>query len=424
VSPRSSPTNILSAALFERDGRALVARRCGDRSPFAGQWLLPLVRVRDDETAEEALRRHARDEFGVGLTAETFADTAYIEDPADKERYVTNIFRATATEMLRLRAGGDYEDARWLAPDDLAQVWMPPALRDPLVALLTGAAAVEALPAVPVDEETVVALEVADVTPTAQPPPETAPAPDNRTSWDAISKSYQEERFGDRFGDRLMWSWRLSEDDVRILDDVRGRRVLVLGCGGGQDVVALAKLGAVAVGIDQSKEQIAYARKYALRHGIEGNASFVEGTVEDLSRFDDESFDLAVSSHALNYVERIEDALREAHRVLRGGGSLAIAVSHPFNTMLGDEPPPRIERSYFNQRSDWPWVFEGGVSADFRQWFWTISEWFDMLTAAGFAVERIVEPREDGLPAAAGDKLDDRWLSLVPYTLIIKARKR
>jgi len=46
------------------------------------------------------------------------------------------------------------------------------------------------------------------------------------------------------------------------------------------------------------------------------------------------------------------------------------------------------------------------------------------VAAAGFEVERIIEPKEDALAKAEGDVLDDRWMSLVPYTLIIKARKR
>ena len=46
---------LMSAVLFEKKERALVVRR--RRAPFSGQWMLPLTRVRDDEAAEEALRR-------------------------------------------------------------------------------------------------------------------------------------------------------------------------------------------------------------------------------------------------------------------------------------------------------------------------------------------------------------------------------
>ncbi len=69
---------------------------------------------------------------------------------------------------------------------------------------------------------------------------------------------------------------------------------------------------------------------------------------------------------------------------------------------------------------DWTWSLEGGVDAPFRQWFWTVAQWFEMLTDAGFVVERILEPREDKpLHEDAAGRA-----TLVPHTLYLKARKR
>jgi 2-polyprenyl-3-methyl-5-hydroxy-6-metoxy-1,4-benzoquinol methylase/ADP-ribose pyrophosphatase YjhB (NUDIX family) len=415
--------DLLSAALFQRGDFALVTRRKPGRGPFAGQWLLPLTTVPDSEAAEDALRRHAREQFSLTLGEAQFVETVYLEDGADQRRYVANIFRAVMEGgPLRFNAEGDYDDARWLGAADLAQLDMPAALRDPLVQILSDpdytpqtdwSAAGEAVP-----------LGERDALPAATLAAEIAAGraapPDNRAGWDAISAAYQRDRFGDRYADSLMWSWHLREDDVRLLDDVRGKRVLALGCGGGQDVVALSKMGAVAVGIDVSEKQIEYAKEYAQRHGAQ-NASFAVGSVEDLSRFDDESFDAAVAAHMLNYVQRIDDTLREVHRVLRGGGVLAISVRHPFDVTLSDAAPYRVQRAYWDTPFDWTWDFASGELARFRQWFWTVSQWFDLLTRAGFTVERLLEPREE---ADAGDGIDAARARLVPYTLLIKARKR
>lgn len=416
--------DLTSAALFEHDGRVLVAHR--RRPPFASQWTLPMTIVRPDEAAEEALRRHTVEQFGVGLGGETFAETVYLVDPDDQHQYVANIFRIQASGPLRFDANGDYDDARWLAPADIEQLWMPPDLRAPLLKILAEPAAPLATDwsqaagdapgeGAPLAERAGQALPLHDEE--AAP---SAPAPDNKAGWNTISAAYQRDYYGDRYGERFMWSWGLSEDDLHLLDDVRGKRVIVLGCGGGQDVVALDQMGAIAVGIDQSAKQIAYAKQYAARHNA-ANASFVEGTVEDLSRFDDESFDEAVSAHMLNYVERIEDTLREAARVLKPGGSFALSVRHPVDAMLSDQMPHRIEQSYWDAQHDWSWTFEGADPVRFRQWFWSVAQWFDMLTAAGFAVERIIEPGE------ADGKADDDTRArraLVPFTLIMKARKR
>jgi len=413
----TDPT-ILSAALFERDERVLTAHRKAGCPPFAGQWLLPMTPVRPTETAEDAVKRYTREQFGVQVAREAFVDTVYVEDPDDRRQYIANIFRADlAGGPMRFRADGDYDDARWLAASELDQLWMPPALREPLVRIMTD-------PAYAPDADWA-SKAPSDAAPLAErteelPPAEEVPPADNRAGWNAIAKAYQEEIFGERFAGKLMWSWTRSEDDLRLLDDVRGSRVLVLGCGGGQDVVALSEMGAVATGIDQSEEQIAYARKFAAKRAAD-NASFVLGSVHDLKRFDDASFDAAVSSQMLNYVERIDDTLRATARVLRGGGVFALSVRHPFDAAVAENSPFRIEHAYWDIRRDWTWNFTSGATGQFTEWFWPVSAWFDMLTAAGFAVERFMELRES--------PEDDRHMNpararVLPFTMAFKARKR
>ncbi|HEY8173868.1 MAG TPA: methyltransferase domain-containing protein [Dehalococcoidia bacterium] len=418
----TSMPDLLSAALFEHDGAVLTAHRSSARPPFAGQWLLPMTPVRSDETAEEALVRHARDQFGIDVSGESFVDTVYMEDPDDKRRYVANIFRARLGEgPMRFRADGDYDDARWLAAGELADVWMPPALREPLVRILT---------APPDEYENVWSEEQGGALPLGEQAPATAsgtaappvPAPDNHEGWNAIAAAYQAERYGDRDVGRLKWSRGVFEDELRLLDDVRGKRAIVLGCGGGQDVVALERMGAVAVGVDISEEQITYAKKYAARHGAE-NSSFVVGSMDDLTRFDDASFDAAVSIHALAYVTDLERALFEAARVLKPGATLAIAVPHPLNQVAGDDPPYGVVRSYWADVLDWEFELEG-ASAHFRERTPSVSQWFSLLTDAGFTVERIAEPYLGDLTGDDAKGFDMRKAQLLPYVMIIKARKR
>jgi ubiquinone/menaquinone biosynthesis C-methylase UbiE len=372
--------------------------------------------VRDEETAEEALRRYGPDQFGVSLGVEQFIDTVYAEDPQGGARYVVNIFRApTEGGPAHFNADGDYDDARWCVAGEIERLWMPPPLRDALVRII-----VEGVPPPVVDWSTPAGREAS---PLAEREADAGPPPDNRAEWDAIAAKYQEEFYGERYGERLMWSRRASEDELHVLDDVRGKHALVLGCGGGQDCVALEKLGAIAVGIDQSAKQIEYARKYAAGHSAL-NASFVEGDLEDLTRFDDERFDLIVSIYALDFVAGVEAALGEASRVLKSGGVLAIAVKHPFDVVVEGEPPYRVATSYWAAFKDQPWDWKDGTSTQLRVYLRTMSTWFELLNDAGFAVERVIEPREDELPGGPDDKMDNRWLALLPYTLILKARKR
>jgi ubiquinone/menaquinone biosynthesis C-methylase UbiE/ADP-ribose pyrophosphatase YjhB (NUDIX family) len=409
-------TQLVSAVLFERDGHVLVVHRRAGRPPFAEQWLVPMTPVGDEETAEEALHRYGPDQFGVSLSVDEFADTIYAEDPQDAARYVVNLFRAPAgARPAHFNTDGDYDEARWCVAGEIERLWMPPSLRDALVRII-----VEGVPPPVVDWATQAGREGI---PLADREAEAGPPPDNCAVWDQMAPVYQDEFYGDRYGERLMWSRRSSEHDLRVLDDVRGKHALVLGCGGGQDCVALEKLGAIVVGVDQSPKQIEYARKYATRHKAT-NASFVEGLVEDLTAFDDERFDLAVSIYTLDFVEDVGTALGEATRVLKPGGALVIAVKHPFDLTVDGGPPYRVVRSYWSDYADQPWRWKDGTSWTLRVFPRTISRWFEILADAGLVVERLVEPREDALAAGPDDTTDNAWLALLPYTLVLKARKR
>lgn len=388
---------ILSLALFERRGQTLATRRKGDHPPFAGRWLLPGVVVGEDESAEEALERHIARELGVDVQEHEFTETLYLEDEQTRTRYVANVFTIQRHEGdLRFRVAGDYEDGRWLMRDDLASASMPPPLHEWLTS--------EREPPPP--------------GPAAVPP--IGPTPDNRSAWNTIARAYQE-----RYQiptDRLIYGPRCpDESELNLLGDVAGLRAIVLGCGGGQDCIALAKQGAQVTGIDLSDRQIEYGRRLAEREGV--LVTLVQGSVEELRGVEDESQDLVVSAHAMNYVERADRAFAEAYRVLRPGSPFVFSVHHPFDACLEDGPPYGVVKGYWEREQDWQWDFpEARASARMRSWYRPVSEWFSLLTDAGFRVERLLEPPpvEGGTTPWDGSYRIER-MRLIPATLIIRA---
>jgi SAM-dependent methyltransferase/ADP-ribose pyrophosphatase YjhB (NUDIX family) len=388
---------ILSMALFERGIGVLGAQRMGARPPFAGQWLLPAGLVASDDSAEEALERHAFHELNVQVAEPSFVETLYLED-ADGRRYVANIFRiASQTGDLRFRSAGDYQDVRWLTSDELAQLPMPAALREWLRGGREKLPVAERVPVV-----------VGGI------------APDNRAAWNAISRAYQDEK--QISVEQLTYGARCpGEDELRLLGDVAGLRAIVLGCGGGQDCIVLAKKGAQVIGVDLSDKQIEYGRRLAEREGV--LVTLVQGNVEELRGVEDETQDLALSIHALNYVERIDRAFAEAYRVLRRGSAFVMSLHHPFYGCLEDEPPYGVRQSYWQREIDWQWEFPT-ASARLRSWYRAVGEWFALLTDAGFRVERLLEPP----PTEEAYNVWDRGYSLekmklIPANLIIKAVK-
>lgn len=120
-----------------------------------------------------------------------------------------------------------------------------------------------------------------------------------------------------------------SDDPSRLLPETGAgvQRVLDIGCGAGQTLIALKLNGARGFGLDIDLDALRLGREL-LRESHPEPVDLAAGTAEALP-FRDGSFDLVIARVALPYMH-IPTALREAARVLAPGGEVWFAL-HPVS---------------------------------------------------------------------------------------------
>lgn len=105
-------------------------------------------------------------------------------------------------------------------------------------------------------------------------------------------------------------------------------RVLDVGCGTGNNLLALSKLGLDVSGLDASEYMIERARER-----LGNRCSLKRGMAEDLP-FDDNEFDLVVLINTLEFLDNPLKALREAGRVANRKIFIGVLNSLSWNGLL------------------------------------------------------------------------------------------
>ena len=123
------------------------------------------------------------------------------------------------------------------------------------------------------------------------------------------------------------------------LGDVRGKRVLGLAAGGGQQMPILAALGAQCTVLDYSERQLESERAVAAREGYD--IRIVRADMTKPLPFRDGEFDLIIHPVSNCYVSEVKPIWRECFRVLAPGGALLAGLDNGLN-FLFDESEERV----------------------------------------------------------------------------------
>ena len=185
------------------------------------------------------------------------------------------------------------------------------------------------------------------------PPPAALGA--RRRAAEFCRSAYRAWRFnyGDDAGKPLRWLFALPillsriecdglDIPLRYLAVAEKGRMLDVGCGDGSVLKLAQELGWSAEGVDFDAQAVDAARRKGLSVRLGGLAE---------QRYPDESFDLVLMSHVIEHVHDPLATLREIHRVLRAGGTLAVTTPNAGSwghrhfglNWRGLEPPRHLQ---------------------------------------------------------------------------------
>ncbi len=123
-------------------------------------------------------------------------------------------------------------------------------------------------------------------------------------------------------------------------DGIKGKKILGLASGGGQQMPILSKLGAECTVFDYSDRQLAAERMVAERENYK--IEIIKGDMSKTLPFADESFDLIFHPVSNVYVEDVYHVWNECYRVLKKGGRLLSGLDNGIDFLFEESDPLRV----------------------------------------------------------------------------------
>ena len=135
-----------------------------------------------------------------------------------------------------------------------------------------------------------------------------------RNTWDDQAQDYhdvQQEKY------QFLFDWAIARTNTNLTKD---QRVIEIGCGSGLVTFGIASSVRQIKAYDISEEMLVVARSEAKKQSVD-NVEFLQGDAYNLPE-PDACYDVALLFYVLDIVEQPEVVLKEAHRVLKDGGTL------------------------------------------------------------------------------------------------------
>ncbi|MBL7021858.1 class I SAM-dependent methyltransferase [Patescibacteria group bacterium] len=184
-----------------------------------------------------------------------------------------------------------------------------------------------------------------------------------------------------------------SPQFFKVLGDIKGKKILDLGCGNGYWLKKFVDKGAICVGIDNSAEQLKIAEKL----NLDKKVSFLNKDITKPLKLNSK-FDIALLIKVILEEKskvKIQKMIKNAHGALKKGGRLIILDLHPFAPNFQHTITPPKNYNYF-QSGVTVRAMSTKVNNEkifYNDKHWTFEDFSSFLYNNDFHIKRLIEHR-------------------------------
>lgn len=211
-----------------------------------------------------------------------------------------------------------------------------------------------------------------------------------------------------------------NEDKLQLFKNIKGKKVLELGCAAGNSLKYLYDKGAGEIwGLDISENQINKAKENV------PNAKLFVSQMENNPGIPTNYFDYVLLLYSIGYSSNIMNTIKKSYEYLKDGGQLIICWTHPFFNCLGVENEKVVvSKSYYDETAQV--IVKGQNKIELAQYNYKISTIINTIINNKLIIDKIIEEDpifENHLGNYISPFFDKKKLSVSPTTLILVSHK-
>ena len=241
----------------------------------------------------------------------------------------------------------------------------------------------------------------------------------NKKGWDRLIESNKP------FSNTILPEYgpflKRNEEELRLMDEIVGAKVLDLGCGEGESLEYLYENGAKEIwGVDISNEQIERAKKrfpYIKGH-------FFNSPMEEEIPIPNNYFDYIISICSIGYTSDIKKTFQNVYKYLNDTGAFIVSWTHPVYNCLGmDNDKVLFNKSYFDESAKI--ITKGPDKIYLAQKNYMISTIINTAISSGLYVDKLLEEtvKIDDVDGYNSDYYRKEKTENCPTTLIYRLKK-